>query len=519
MKLFGFALLLTAAVTIASATDQAVSEWVHQGPQGKLIYKTTPRGDRIMDFSHAGYMGGGVALPTVPVRRTVKSSGNDDTEAIQAAIKEVSALPLEKGFRGAILLESGTFNLSRTIEISASGVVLRGNGAEGESRSTLKMSGTPFLAVALRSSEERRPGQESRPDEVELKTTIGDEYVASGAAVFNVADATGFAPGDEITLLKPVTDSWVEFMQMHDLVRDGRKQTWLSTNRLLRTERRISSISGNRITIDVPLSDSFDSKYTNPTGTSLVKVKNRERVTQAGIEDLHIESPPQQISHSQPHFTAIRVNGEDCWLRNLVIDETMNSVGTNGRRITVERVVVNRKAPHLGASRPAEFAPNGSQILIDRCGVNADSVWFVGTSSGQSGPIVILNCVFRGDGRAESHQRWTTGMLYDNVQAPDGGIDFRNRGVMGSGHGWSMGWGVAWNCEAKDFIIQKPPGVYNWMIGCVGESKLAPRPFGTGPDLPEGIKDSHGKHVSPRSLYLTQLAERLGPQALKKIGY
>ncbi|HLA69111.1 MAG TPA: peptidoglycan-binding protein, partial [Bacteroidota bacterium] len=72
--IIAFALVVPAST--AFATEQAVSEWVHQGPQGKLIYKTTPRGDRIMDFSHAGYMGGGVVLPAVPVRRTVKPSGN-----------------------------------------------------------------------------------------------------------------------------------------------------------------------------------------------------------------------------------------------------------------------------------------------------------------------------------------------------------------------------------------------------------------------------------------------------------
>ena len=81
-----------------------------------------------------------------------------------------------------------------------------------------------------------------------------------------------------------------------------------------------------------------------------------------------------------------------------------------------------------------------------------------------------------------------------------------------------MGWGVAWNCEAKDFVIQNPPGAANWMIGCVGESKPLPRPFGKEPNLAEGIKDSPGRHVSPTSLYLTQLRERLGAEALRNIG-
>ena len=78
---------------------------------------------------------------------------------------------------------------------------------------------------------------------------------------------------------------------------------------------------------------------------------------------------------------------------------------------------------------------------------------------------------------------------------------------------------MAWNCLAKDYVIQNPPGAANWMIGCLGESTLKPRPFGTGPLLAEGIKDSPGKPVTPQSLYLAQLAERLGPQAMKNIGY
>ena len=73
------------------------SEWVHPGPDGKLAYKTTPAGDRIMDFSYAGYMGGGVALPEVPVKITVKPVEGDSTAAIQEAIDKVSALSLENG--------------------------------------------------------------------------------------------------------------------------------------------------------------------------------------------------------------------------------------------------------------------------------------------------------------------------------------------------------------------------------------------------------------------------------------
>jgi hypothetical protein len=40
-----------------------------------------------------------------------------------------------------------------------------------------------------------------------------------------------------------------------------------------------------------------------------------------------------------------------------------------------------------------------------------------------------------------------------------------------------------------------------------------------GIPLPSGIIESQGKPVGPQSLYLSQLSERLGPDALKNIGY
>lgn len=68
----------------ASTTGQSRSEWVYPGPDGKLVSKTTPAGDRIMDFSHAGYMGGGVVLPQVPVRIMMRPVEGDNTGASMA---------------------------------------------------------------------------------------------------------------------------------------------------------------------------------------------------------------------------------------------------------------------------------------------------------------------------------------------------------------------------------------------------------------------------------------------------
>lgn len=515
-------LLISLVFAIAppiSAAERPASAWVYPGPDGKLVYKTTPAGDRILDFSHAGYMGGGVAIPELPIKQTIKPSGTDDDAAIiQKAIDELAAQPLEERFRGAVLLSPGTFNCPTTITIPASGIVLRGSGAHGADKTTLKLTGRPHLAISARTPRAR--GNRNQADDTAgTSTTIADAYVPSGSNSFTVVSAAGFAVGDTVAIRRPITPAWVRFMQMHDLVRDGRPQTWIRAGTTHTAERTITAIAGNRIIIDVPLADSYDAEFLNPPGTNVVKLPPSSRLAQVGIENLHIESPPQPISHTERHFTAIRMSGQDSWIRDVVCDETMNSIAVSGKRITLQRVAVNRKALHQGSSKPAEFAPNGTQVLMDRCTSSADNVWYAGVGGGVSGPVVLLNCTFTGNGRAESHQRWSTGLLYDNCRAENGGLDFRNRGSMGSGHGWSMGWGVAWNCTAKDFIIQNPPGSMNWMIGCIGQSTPKPRPFGNEPVLPEGTIDSPDKPVAPQSLYLTQLQERLGPQALRNIGY
>lgn len=227
-----------------------------------------------------------------------------------------------------------------------------------------------------------------------------------------------------------------------------------------------------------------------------------------------------EIAYGQAPYSAIRVGGDDCWVKDVFCEETMNSTTLNGKRITREQVVVKHTFANLGASKPTDFSIEGSQILLDRCSISGGNMYFVWTTSLNPGPNVLLNCTFTGQGsRVQPHMRWSTGVLVDNCKVPEGGIDFMNRGAMGSGRGWTMGWAVAWNCIAKNYIIQNPPGVMNWAIGCIGQRQLKPRPFDSEPILSEGIFDSPGAPVAPQSLYLAQLIERLGPQAMKNIGY
>jgi hypothetical protein len=78
---------------------------------------------------------------------------------------------------------------------------------------------------------------------------------------------------------------------------------------------------------------------------------------------------------------------------------------------------------------------------------------------------------------------------------------------------------VAWNCEAPGLLIQQPAGSMNWAIGCKGTPSAPTAAPGVPGAVPNGIFESVGTPVAPRSLYLAQLCERLGPQALANIGY
>jgi hypothetical protein len=188
-------------------------------------------------------------------------------------------------------------------------------------------------------------------------------------------------------------------------------------------------------------------------------------------------------------------------------------------RMTVENVRITHNAATQGAAKPADFSGGGTQLLFERCTSQGNNLFYFMTGPRISGPIVVKDCIFKGDGHVQPHARWATGLLVENTQVPEGGIDLMNRGEMGSGHGWTVGWAVAWNCSGKASIIQNPPGCANWAIGCSWERLKRARPFDKEPLLAEGIYDSHGVRVQPESLYMAQLRERFKEKTEKGIGY
>ncbi|HTQ32498.1 MAG TPA: chitobiase/beta-hexosaminidase C-terminal domain-containing protein [Opitutaceae bacterium] len=494
---------LCLALILTSLASAATSPWA-EVVNGQLRYQTLGNGNHIMDFSTAGYMGGGVALPLVPVQRTLSPSGGDDTSAIQAAIDAVAGLPLVNGFRGTVLLKAGTFHISSTLNLNASGVVLRGNGSGGGG-TVITGSVSPFINLAGAGSYA-----------TSNTTSLSGSYVPSGTQTIGVASTAGFSVGDNVLIGRTVTSAWIHFMGMDTLVRGGSKQTWIAAGTVIHTDRTIAAISGNTITLDAPLTDSFDAAYLGtPVGT-ISKYAFSGRISQSGVEHLKLQAPKGTTVYSAVSMSALI----DCWLSDVVGQETQNSFTLKNtcRRVTLDRVVCNNTTAQTAAAANGSFEVTGTQIFLNKCQANTSGIWQFLTEAEGTGPIAVLNFSSTDGHGMEPHQRWSTGLLIDNASCPNAYIHLYNRGYDGSGHGWAIGWAVAWNCTAPTFVVEGPPGGTNWCIGCIGSESTAVPPGGSKP-APNGTIDSLGTRVTPDSLYLEQLLERLGPQALANIGY
>src|SRR5689334_18259519 len=112
-------------LAVALTAVGAEPRYVAPGPDGRLVYEADARGNRVPDFSHCGYGGGGVAIPDVPVRVRVPATAGDATPRIQAAIDYVAHLSADdSGIRGAVLVEAGRHTVAGRLRIAAGGVVL-----------------------------------------------------------------------------------------------------------------------------------------------------------------------------------------------------------------------------------------------------------------------------------------------------------------------------------------------------------------------------------------------------------
>ena len=130
----------------------------------------------------------------------------DATSTIQAAIDQVSGLPLVNGFRGAVLIEAGYYEVSSPLSITASGVVIRGQGSSSIGGTTIQFTST------LRETDTFVFGNEVGGITTTSSTIVDvtDTFVPSGAKTISVTSTTGYAVGQQIIIKFQPNQDWID---------------------------------------------------------------------------------------------------------------------------------------------------------------------------------------------------------------------------------------------------------------------------------------------------------------------
>ena len=504
-----FCILFSACICRASDVQ---SDLVYFGPDGRLEYGyyanegETNADNLLPDFSYAGYMGGGVPLPDVPVVLTLSPRDGDDTTQIQNAINHVGNQPLNaEGFRGAVLLSAGRYQVTDTLRIQADGVVLRGEGQD--ELGTIIEATDPrdynVIVLGLNSSSYSSVSGTLR--------RITSAYVPVGTKTFQIENTSGYSVGDRIGITYTRNQFWIDDLDMG-------QWDWTPSSYSLTYERTITAISGNLLTVDIPLVDVIQDKY---GGGEVFRLHPTPRTRQSGVEHLRLVSGYAHDTDEDHPWVAVRVqHAENCWVRGVTAKHfAYSTVAVAGlsRNITVQDCAYLDPKSLITGARRYSFTVLGlsTNILFQRNYSELSRHDFV-THSRLRGPNVFV------DGYAHAsysdsgpHHRWAAGNLFDNIFTTDR-LAVENRGPSGTGHGWSGVQTVFWNCKAdKGQKCHSPKGGMNFAIGSNAQLVLG----SWFPDEPLGWWEHQWQTVTPRSLYYQQLQDRLGPEAVGNVTY
>jgi len=487
-------LVLVVSITIGvNATERPYSRLATLGQDGRLSYSPyTDRGDRIPDFSWCGYRGGGVALPDVPAKVILDPVlDGDDHARIQGALDSVAAMPLdEKGFRGAVLLKRGTYRVGNQLNINKSGIVLRGEGDGAD--------GTVIIATALRKYHVLViSGIGDRKELQETNQNILADYVPVGSRTFKVKDTSAYKAGQDLLVCREGNQEWIEKIGMKDV------NSWKPFT--LKFKRVVLEVTNDTVTVDAPIVNAIDKQW---GGGYLVRYEFPGRIENVGVEGIRCDSIyASPTDHAHAWWFVKIMNAQNVWVRNctaLHLAYSAVEIKESAKWVTVQDTQCLDMISEIKGGLRYPFAIMGQLCLVQRCAAREGRHDFV-MQYWVPGPNVFLDCRSE-NSHADSgtHQRYATGTLFDNVETNK--LNVINRGDAGSGHGWAGAQMVFWNCKARSMNVQQPPTAQNFAIGCIAEKTMG-----------NGYRESNGVPVAPRSLYLQQLEERLGREAVKNI--
>lgn len=501
-----FSLCCFAAI-FASSIAQTTT-LVSIGTNGALTYKPDAVGSIIPDYSGVGYKNSEALIPVVPVVKTVSPVSGDNTNNIQTAINEVATMPLQSnGFRGAILFKAGLYEIASTINISTSGIVLRGEGYTTEFKATgttqydlIRINGG---SVTVQSSTQKK---------------ITDAFVPIGVKTITVESGHSFLAGDWIYLRREPNAAWISMLGMDLLALESLPDVvnWTADGYKINYERQILTVNGNKITLDAPVMDIIDPLYAN----AFVSKISSTRITNVGIEYMKLTSAYKtswssgttNVEHDEEHgWNAVKISSaRDCWVKKVsayYFGYSCVNIGSAASFVTVDSCAMYDPISKIEGGRRYSFNVDGQRNLVQYCVTRNGRHDYV-NGARVPGPNVFYKCTANSQ-RADigPHHRWATGTLFDNITG-NGEMNVQDRQTSGTGHGWAGSQILFWNCKVNKIIIQSPPSYHtNWAIGCTSPTITNVGYYVT---RTKGIVESPNIPITAiPSLFVTQLKERL----------
>lgn len=467
--------------------------------ENKLSYAPDSLGNRIPDFSYAGYKAGAAAIPNAIIKVVVPVKKGDATNRIQSAIDYVSSLQADKsGIRGAVLLEKGIYEVNGSLKISTSGVVLRGSGMSEDGTVLLGTGKSRETLVIME-------GAAGRQDGASVK--LADIYHPVNTKEIKVSGKHEFKAGQTIVVHRPSTQNWIDALGTEHFGGGETTLGWKPGKKDLEWDRTIVAVQSNKLILDAPITTALDPLFGGGTVSSY---SWPERISEAGVENMLMRSAfnPANKKDEDHRWMAIAMNNViDAWVRQVKFEHFAGSAVQllpAAKRITVEDCISHAPVSEIGGQRRYTFYTLGQQTLFQRCyaedGYHDFAVGYCAT-----GPNVFVQCEsslpHSFSGAIDS---WASGVLFDIVNVDGQALSYTNRSQDAQGAGWTAANSVFWQCTAALINNFAPPTANNWAFGSWAQF------------AGDGYWNGSNEHVNPRSLYYAQLTERVGSEVGKR---
>lgn len=499
-KLVFITSFLLSSFSCLNAQEKWSTEYAYYGTGGRMNYTPDDEGNIIPDFSHVGYQYGDVELPDVETVVTVSPVDGDDAATIQEAIESLySVVPDEKGFRGAVLLKAGTYQVESQIKIEEGGIVLCGEGQDN--------NGTVIIATGKSDrSLIEIGGSASIKVDYTTKVTVTEDFVPLGRKYVIVNSTSGYSPGEQIAIYRPGTSNWISDLKMDQISGDATQ--WTASSYNFYFERTLTKVSGDTLFFRNPIVMALDKQY----GGGFVYKYSFVRIENVGIENLCLKSEYASETDEEHSWKAVQFNNvKNGWAKGITsyyFAYACVSLERDAKMISVLDCSCFEPKSVITGGRRYSFYCEGQLNLFKGCQTTEGRHDYV-TGSRVCGPNVFTQCTAR---EAHSdigpHHRWAMGTLFDMIDT-DGEINVQDRDNMGTGHGWAGANQVFWNCKAASSVCQSPwVSAKNYNIGFQGEKSNGARA-----GRPDGVWVGHNKPgLFPASLYEAQLEDRMTHQ-------